>query len=230
MKKKYIGAILLSLCVAISFMFGITAFAAGKSFDGTTNLATDASKWTESSWTVANNYATIDENGITFTEYGTASAVAAVSLKEGLPYSGRITINFCSQIPDSGNPAGFMKVIFADGSGSANGSAMKPWEISDKAEHLALEINFSGISLWRYNIGNTEYEIIKISRWNTAYFSSLCPQESQRLLLPPLLRASPTSFLHLCSIKDGTDLPFHFPVLSSFHLSCSLLSPASSSI
>lgn len=155
MKKKYIGAILLSLCVAISIMFGTTAFAAGKSFDGTTNLATDASKWTESSWTVANNYATIDENGITFTEYGTASAVAAVSLKEGLPYSGKITINFCSQIPDSGDPVGFMKVIFADGSGAANGNAMKPWEISDRAEHLALEINFSGISLWRYNIGNT---------------------------------------------------------------------------
>ena len=45
-------------------------------------------------------------------------------------------------------------MVFADNSGSTNGLAMKPWEISGKAEHVALEINNNGIFLWHYNKGN----------------------------------------------------------------------------
>lgn len=152
-KKTLIVTALAALCIATTSAGALTA-ASAEGYDGETNLATDSSLWAESWWTTNNGYATIDSNGIVFDEYGTSSAVAAVSLKEGLPYEGEISMTFNSEIPAEGDPAGFLKVIFADCSGAANGNAMKPWEISEKVEHLALEVKYNAVSLWRYNADN----------------------------------------------------------------------------
>ena len=152
LKKKLV--LLLSAILVVSIAVSLcaaTLFAAdgADKFDGQTNLATDASLWNRGAKTDSAWY-TVGENGIGITEYGAGSAPTAVSLKELLPYEGVLQVTFNSDV----NPAGYFKMIFADNSGSTNGLAMKPWEISGKAEHVALEINNNGIFLWQYNKGN----------------------------------------------------------------------------
>ena len=150
MKKKLLIAILTALCIVAS-TFGFTAaYAENEKYDGKTNLATDSTLWAQSWFTDHYGFASIDENGILFDKYGTDSAVAAVSLKEALPYEGKISITFNSECAD-GN--GFLKVVFADASGTANGNAMKFWEIANGAEHLAIEIQANAVSVWQYQIG-----------------------------------------------------------------------------
>ncbi len=147
MKKKLLIALLTALCIVAS-TFGVTsAFASNEKYDGETNLAVDSSLWTPSWFTDHYGFVTMDENGILFDSYGTDTACAAVSLKEGLPYNGKVSITFNSEAT---NANGFFKVIFADQSGVANGSAMKPWEIAG-VDHLALEIQTNSVALWRYN-------------------------------------------------------------------------------
>lgn len=153
MRKKSLIFTLLTLICAVTLSVGALT-ASGADESASVNLATDKTLWNESWWTTNNNYATIDANGIVFNEYGTSSAVAAVSLKEGLPYKGEIKMTFNSEIPETGDSAGFLKVIFADCSGIADGNAMKFWEISGKSEHLALEVKYNAVSLWRYNANN----------------------------------------------------------------------------
>ena len=152
LKRKLVLLVsaILAVSIAVS-LCAVTAFAAGGTdkFDGQTNLATDASLWnrgakTDSAWYF------VGENGIGITEYGAGSAPTALSLKELLPHEGVLQVTFNSDV----NPAGYLKMVFADNSGSTNGLAMKPWEISGKAEHVALEINNNGIFLWHYNKGN----------------------------------------------------------------------------
>jgi len=147
MKKKLLIALLTAFCIVAS-AFGFTsAFASNEKYDGETNLAADSSLWTPSWFTNHYGFVTMNENGILFDSYGTDTACAAVSLKEGLPYNGKVSITFNS---DDTNANGFLKVIFADPSGAANGSAMKPWEISG-VDHLALEISTNSVAFWRYN-------------------------------------------------------------------------------
>lgn len=149
-KKSLILTLLTLLCVVAMSVGALTVSSAEEA--AATNLATYKTLWNESWWTSHNNYATIDSNGIVFNEYGTAQAVAAVSLKEGLPYKGEIKITFKSEVPATGTPAGFLKVIFADCSGLMDGKAMKYWEIA--YEHIAVEIQNSGVALWQYNVDN----------------------------------------------------------------------------
>ena len=156
MKNKKMMVALLATLFAATTSAGAMTVASAAEYDGTANLATDASLWTESWWTDHMDYAPIDENGIVFNEYGRDSAVAGVSLSEGLPYGGVISMTFNSEVPTEGTPAGWLKMVFADASGAANGNAMKPWEISDKAEHLALEIQNNAVFLWRYNADNVD--------------------------------------------------------------------------
>ena len=150
MKRRILIAFFAVVCMA-AFCFGFTAAIAEETnfFDGQTNLALDGSKWTKGSKTSADWY-TIGEGGIEINQYGAGSAPTAVSLKELLPYEGVLKITFNSVVSDSG----YLKVVFADNSGSVNGLAMKPWEISGKVEHIAVEINNTGVFLWHYNKGN----------------------------------------------------------------------------
>lgn len=149
-KKRSLLTLLAAACLIFTGIGISSVSAAGEKFDGTTNLATDSTLWSKSAMTNASWY-TVDEKGIVFTEYGTGSAVGALSLKESLPYEGTIAMTFNSETT-VGN--GFLKVVFADNSGSANGLAMKPWEISGSAEHVALEIQKDSVFLWQYNAGN----------------------------------------------------------------------------
>ena len=75
-------------------------------------------------------------------------------LSLSLPYEGTIAMTFNSKTT-VGN--GFLKVVFADNSGSANGLAMKPWEISGSAEHVALEIQKEIVN----NVAYARYVIAK---------------------------------------------------------------------
>lgn len=150
MKKKLLIALLTALCIVAS-TFGVTsAFASNEKYDGETNLAVDSSLWTPSWFTTHYNFVTMDENGILFDSYGTESAVGAVSLKDALPYEGKINITFNSE---STNANGFLKVVFADASGTPDGMAMKFWEIANGAEHLALEIQTNSVTAWQYQVG-----------------------------------------------------------------------------
>lgn len=146
-KKRSLLTLLAAACLIFTGIGIPSVSAAGEKFDGTTNLATDSTLWSKSAMTNASWY-TVDEKGIVFTEYGTGSAVGALSLKDSLPYEGTIAMTFNSETT-VGN--GFLKVVFADNSGSANGLAMKPWEISGSAEHVALEIQKDSVFLWQYN-------------------------------------------------------------------------------
>lgn len=151
MKKKLLLTFL-AVVFAFSLCFGIVTVSADEAnaFDGQTNLATDASAWVKCSKTSA-DWFTIGEGGIEINQYGSGSAATSLALKELLPYEGKAEITFNSVQSTSG----FFKVVFADNSGSVNGLAMKPWEISGSAEHVAVEIQSSGIALWHYNPGNS---------------------------------------------------------------------------
>lgn len=147
MKKKLLIALLTALCIVAS-TFGFTSvFASNEKYDGETNLATDSTLWSPSWFTNHYGFVTIDDNGILFDSYGTDTACGAVSLKEGLPYNGKVSITFNSEAT---NANGFFKVVFADPSGTANGNAMKPWDIAG-VDHLALEIQTNSVAFWRYN-------------------------------------------------------------------------------
>ncbi len=152
LKRKLV--LLLSAILAVSIavsLCAVTAFATDGTdkFDGQPNLATDASLWNKGTKTNADWYS-VGENGIGITEYGAGSAPTALSLKELLPHEGVLQVAFNSDV----NSAGYLKMVFADNSGSTNGLAMKPWEISGSAEHIALEVNNNGVFLWHYNKGN----------------------------------------------------------------------------
>ena len=108
MKKKLLIALLTALCIVAS-TFGFTSvFASNEKYDGKTNLAIDSTLWNPSWFTNHYGFVTMDENGILFDSYGTDSACGAVSLKEGLPYNGKVSITFNSEAT---NANGFFKVI-----------------------------------------------------------------------------------------------------------------------
>ncbi len=152
LKRKLVLLLSAILVVSIAVsLCAVTAFAAdgADKFDGQTNLATDASLWNKGAKTDSAWYS-VGENGIGITEYGAGTAPTALSLKELLPHEGVLQVTFNSDV----NSAGYFKMVFADNSGSTNGLAMKPWEISGSAEHIALEVNNNGVFLWHYNKGN----------------------------------------------------------------------------
>ncbi len=164
------------LCFVLAIALGVSAItlasAAEPAFDGTTNLATDATLWNKGGFTTDSN-CTIGANGIVFDEYGAGQACAGLALKEFLPYNNTIVIKFKGEnAADAGQS--FLKVVFADCSGSNNAAALKPWEISGKVEHLALEIKDT-IQLWQYNEGNVygEHKTQSLSAGNTNYMDNV---------------------------------------------------------
>ena len=76
--KKMIVAFLATLFAATTSA-GVMITANAAEYDGTTNLATDASLWTKSWWTNEMNYANIDENGIKHVYTQKACSVCGLS-------------------------------------------------------------------------------------------------------------------------------------------------------
>lgn len=148
MKKMLI--LLLTLAMSFALAASAVTMASAQTtdaFDGQTNLALSGSNWNEKFTGDFGNITEFSETeGILFKDYGNSQACASVALKQLMPFYNTITIKFT--VATGGD--GFLKVVFADDSGSANGAALKYWEAG--GEHFAVEIKSAGVELWRYRV------------------------------------------------------------------------------